>query len=130
MPSDKSQTQDPYLLRLSKDEKLYKIFIFRPKAGADMNFEYRILTKEAQDGTLEMVSYNFKIIDNVPQKTSIMRSKNIQKEQIDDIVFSVKLQTNTSEEEFEEIDLSVFDSIDEQIAFLEKRDKINKEYIM
>jgi hypothetical protein len=38
--------------------------------------------------------------------------------------------TNTTSEEFEEIDLSVFDTIKEQIKFLEKRDRINKEYIM
>lgn len=129
MPSDNSQTQDPYLLRLNKGEKLFKFFIFRPKSGADVNFEYRILTKEVADGTLGMVSYNFKIIDNIPQKNSIMYSKNIQKDQIDDIVFSVKLQTNISEDEFEEIDLTGFDSIEEQLEFLEKRDKINKEYI-
>jgi hypothetical protein len=38
--------------------------------------------------------------------------------------------TNTTSEEFEEIDLSVFDTIKEQIKFLEKRDRINREYIM
>jgi len=124
------QNHDPYLLRINKGEKLYKFYIFRPRAGKAMNFEYRILTKETKDGSLEMVSYNFKIVDNIPQKTSIMRSRNIRKEQIDNIVANVKATTRTADDEFEEIDLSVFDSSEAQIEFLEKRDRVNKEYIM
>ena len=117
-------------MRIEKGEKLYKIFIFRPQAGRSMNFEYRILTKETQNGLLEMASYNFKIVDNIPQKTSIMRSQNIPKEQMDNIVSNMRLSTKTSLDEFEEIDLSVFNSIEDQIKFLEKRDRAHKEYIM
>lgn len=37
------------------------------------HFEYRILTKQKTDGILEMVSYNFKIENGVPKKSSIMK---------------------------------------------------------
>ncbi|HHD82549.1 MAG: hypothetical protein DRH89_03465 [Candidatus Cloacimonadota bacterium] len=124
------QKNDLYMLRINKGEKIYKIFIFRPKAGKDRNFEYRILTKEMKNGLLELVSYNYKIVDNIPQKYSITRASDINKKKIKSIISNVLGMTNTSAEEFEEIDLSIFDTIEEQIKFLEKRDRINKEFIM
>ncbi len=124
------QKNDLYMLKINKGEKIYKIFIFRPKAGKEQNFEYRILTKEMKNGLLELVSYNFKIIDNIPQKYSITRASDINKKKIKSIISSVLGMTNTTASEFEEIDLSIFDTIEEQIKFLEKRDRINKEFIM
>jgi hypothetical protein len=38
------------------------------------------------DGTLDMVSYNFKIINGEPQKSFFTRVPNISKEQLDQIV--------------------------------------------
>ena len=124
------QKNDLYMLRIKEGEKIYKIFIFRPKAGKEQNFEYRILTKEMKNGLLELVSYNYKIIDNIPQKYSITRASDINKKKIKSIISNVLGMTNTTTSEFEEIDLSIFDTIEEQIKFLEKRDRINKEYIM
>ncbi len=124
------QKNDLYMLRINKGEKIYKIFIFQPKAGKDRNFEYRILTKEMKNGLLELVSYNYKIVDNIPQKYSITRASDINKKKIKSIISNVLGMTNTSAEEFEEIDLSIFDTIEEQIKFLEKRDRINKEFIL
>ncbi|MEA2096889.1 MAG: hypothetical protein U9P73_09395 [Candidatus Cloacimonadota bacterium] len=124
------QKNDPFMLRIKKGEKIYKIFIFRPEAGKEINFEYRILTKEMKNGLLELVSYNFKIVDNIPQKYSITRASDIDKDKVKSIISNVMGMTNTSVDEFEEIDLSIFDTIEEQIKFLEKRERINKEYIM
>ena len=121
---------DPYLMRINKGEKLYKLFFFRPIAGRQNHFEYRIMTKEKTNGMLEMVSYNFKIVDDVPKKSSIMRAPEIPKDSLDEIIQNMKISTNTSEEEFEELDLSEFETLEKQIKFLEKRDIINKEYIM
>ena len=124
------QHSNPFMLRMKKDEKIYKIFIFHPEADKEQNFEYRILTKEMKNGLLELVGYNFKIIDGIPKKSSITRATDIDKEKIKSVINNVMLMTKTTSEEFEEIDLSIFDSIEEQIKFLEKRDRINKEYIM
>ena len=44
---------------------------------------------------LEMVSYNFKIVSGVPQKSSITRVPDISKEQLDDIVQNVMRKTKT-----------------------------------
>jgi len=121
---------DQYLLRISKGERLYKFYYFRPIAGRGEHFEYRILTKEKANGMLEMVSYNFKIISDVPQKSSITRVPEISKEQLEPIVQNVKRKTNTSDDEFEELDLSRFLTIDEQLEFLKRHDRVDTMYIM
>jgi len=121
---------DQYLLRISKGERLYKFYYFRPIAGRGEHFEYRILTKEKANGMLEMVSYNFKIISDVPQKSSITRVPEISKKQLEPIVQNVKRKTNTSDDEFEELDLSRFLTIDEQLEFLKRHDRVDTMYIM
>ena len=126
----KSQPKhDNYLLRISKGELLYKFYYFRPIAGRHYHFEYRILTKEKTNGMLEMVSYNFKIENNVPQKSSVTRVPEISKQQLEDIVRNVRIKTNTDPDEFEELDLSGFSTIDEQIEFLKRQDRVDTMYI-
>ena len=120
---------DNYLLRIRKGERLYKFYYFRPIAGRHYHFEYRILTKEKSNRMLEMVSYNFKIGNNVPQKSSITRVSEISKEQLEDIVRNVRIKTNTGPDEFEELDLSMFSTIDEQIEFLKQHDRVDTMYI-
>ena len=122
--------QDHYLIRIKQGERLYKFYYFRPMAGRHYHFEYRILTKEKINGMLEMVSYNFKIENGVPQKGSITRVPKISKEQLEEIVQNVMRTTNTGPNEFEELDLSGFATIDEQIEFLKRRDRIDTIYIM
>ena len=125
-----SSENDPYLMRIKKGERLYKFFYFRPMAGRHYHFEYRILTKEKINGMLEMVSYNFKIVNGVPQKSSVTRVPKISKEQLEEIVQNVRMKTNTGPDEFEELDLSGFSKIDEQIEFLKRRDRVDTMYLM
>jgi hypothetical protein len=121
--------QDHFLMRIKQGERLYKFYYFRPMAGRHYHFEYRILTKEKINGTLEMVSYNFKIENGVSQKSSITRVPKISKDQLDQIVQNVIRKTNTDSDEFEELDLSEFSSIDEQIEFLKRRDRVDTMYV-
>ena len=129
-PKKPHPEHDQYLIRIRRGERLYKFYYFRPIAGRREHFEYRILAKEKTNGMLEMVSYNFKIIGGVPQKTSITRVPDISKEQLEDIVQNVMRKTNTSADEFEELDLSRFSTIDEQIEFLKQEDRADTMYIM
>ena len=116
-------------MRINKGERLYKFYYFRPIAGRHYHFEYRILTKEKINGRLEMVCYNFKIENGVPKKSSVTRVPKISKEELDKIVQNVVRKTNTESDEFEELDLTEFSSIDEQIEFLKRRDRIDTMYI-
>ena len=122
--------QDHYLIRIKQGERLYKFYYFRPIAGRHYHFEYRILTKEKINGMLEMVSYNFKIENSVSKKSSITKVPKISKEQLEEIVQNVMRQTNTGPDEFEELNLSGFSTIDEQIEFLKRQDRIDTMYIM
>jgi len=121
--------QDHYLMRIKKGELLYKFYYFRPMALRHNQFEYRILSKEKINGKLEMVSYNFKIENGVPKKSSVTRVPKISKEELDQIVQNVKEKTNTGSDEFEELDLSGFSSIGEQIEFLKRLDRMDTMYI-
>jgi len=121
---------DHYLIRIKKGERLYKFYYFRPMAGRHYHFEYRIVTKEKIHGMLEMVSYNFKIENGVPQKSAITKVPKISKEQLEEIVQNVRIKTNTGPDEFEELDLSGFATIDEQIEFLKRQDRVDTMYIM
>jgi hypothetical protein len=121
---------DQFLLRIGKGERLYKFYYFRPIVGRSNHFEYRILTKVKKNGMLEMVSYNFKIVNDIPQKTSITRVPEISKNQLEEIVQNVVRKTNTGPEEFEELDLSGFSTIDEQIEFLKTQDRADTMYMM
>ena len=116
-------------MHIKQGERLYKFYYFRPMAGRPYHFEYRILTKEKINGTLEMVSYNFKIENGVSQKSSITTVPEISKEQLDQIVQNVVRKTNTDTDEFEELDLSEFSTIDEQIEFLKSQDRIDTMYV-
>jgi hypothetical protein len=79
---------------------------------------------------LEMVSYNFKIENGVPQKSSVTRVPKISKEQLDETVQNVMRKTNTSPDEFEELDLSRFSTIDEQIEFLKRQERVDTMYVV
>jgi hypothetical protein len=122
----KSQPKhDNYLLRIGKSERLYKFYYFRPLAGRLDRFEYRILTKEKANGMFEMVSYNFKIVNGEPHKSSVTRVPEISKDQLENIIQNVVRKTNTSPDEFEELDLSIFSTIDEQLEFLKEQDRVD-----
>ena len=99
-------------------------------AGRSEHFEYRILTKEKTNEMLEMVSYNFKIVKRVPQKRSITRVPEISKDQLAAIIENVVRKTNTGPDEFEELDLSNFSTIHEQLEFLKQHDRVDTMYIM
>ncbi len=128
-PKKSHPEQGHFLMRLKKGERLYKFYYFRPVAGRHYHFEYRILAKEKVNGMLEMVSYNFKIENGVPKKSSVTRVPKISKDQLDQIVQNVMRKTNTDSDEFEELDLSGLSSIGEQIEFLKRRDRIDTMYI-
>ena len=129
-PAKSDVQEDHYLMKIGQDERLYKFYFFRPATESNDYFEYRMLSKEKSNGMLEMVSYNFKIVDGVPQKSSITKVPEISKDQLEQIVQNIVKKTNTSPDEFEELNLSQFSTIDEQLEFLKHEDRVDSMYIM
>jgi hypothetical protein len=116
-------------MKVEKGERLYKFYFFRPVAGQDRRFEYRIMTKERTNGMLELVSYNFKVVSGIPAKSGVMRVAELSKGQLESIVENMVKRTNTVPDEFEELDLSRFSDIDEQIEFLKAQDRADTMYM-
>jgi len=79
---------------------------------------------------IEMVCYNLKFVNGSPQKTAITKVPGVSKDQLEDIVQNVIRNTNTSRNEFEELNLSDFSTIDEQLEFLRHQDRVDTMYIM
>ena len=65
-----------------------------------------------------------------PQKSSTTRVPEISKQQLEDIVRNVRIKTNTGPDEFEELDLSMFSTIDEQLESLKQHDRVDTMYIV
>jgi hypothetical protein len=122
-------SQDIALMRIEEDERFYKFFFFRPKWGRPQSLEHRIFTKEKADGTLELVSYTYKVVDGVVHKEGVIRAPSVLKDQLDGVIQNMIKRTNTSPAEFEEIDLSKFATLEEQLDYLEKRDLASKSYM-
>jgi hypothetical protein len=117
------------LMSLEKGERFYKFFFFRPRAGRHKHFEYRIFTKEKADGNLALVAYNFKIEDGLPIKDHVTEAPEVPKAELMGIVHGVMRRTNTLPDEFEEVDLSRFKTVDEQIEFLKSAGRADVSYL-
>ncbi|MDZ7343117.1 MAG: hypothetical protein ONA90_01240 [candidate division KSB1 bacterium] len=117
------------LMNLEKGERFYKFFVFRPRAGRHKQFEYRIFTKEKVDGNLALVAYNFKIENGLPIKDHVTEAPDVPKDQLMGIVNGIKRRTHTLPDEFEEIDLSRFKTIEEQTEFLKNSGRAEVSYL-
>ncbi len=117
------------MMNLEKDERFYKFFFFRPHAGRHKQFEYRIFTKEKADGNLALVAYNFKIENGVPSKEHVTEVPEVPKDQLMDIVHGIKRRTHTMPDEFEEIDLSRFKTVEEQTEYLRNSGRADVSYL-
>lgn len=117
------------ILALEKGERFYKFFFFRPRWGKANHFEYRVFSKEKADGNLAVAAYNFKIENGQPVKGSVLSSPDVPKDALMDIIRGVMRRTKTSPEEFEELDLSRFATVDEQIEFLKSSGRGDISYL-
>ena len=49
-PSQSASENGGYLMKIGRGERLYKVFFFRPIAGREWHFEYRIMNAESKTG--------------------------------------------------------------------------------
>lgn len=104
------------LLRLEAGERLWKLYFLRPAWGRDDRVEHRIYTKEQRDGRIGLVSYNFRMPEgSQPVKTNLAYAKDIPKDTLNQIIWNVVRQSKIGPEEFEIVDLSEFETFEEQV---------------
>ncbi len=115
------------LLRAAPGEKLYKLYFFRPAWGRSYHFEHRVLTKQRADGMLEMISYTFRLTpQGVPERSNVLRVPEMAPEDLERVIRRILEQTHTTADEYEEVDLTGFDSFEDQLAYLHDRGLLNK----
>ena len=117
------------ILEIEKGERFYKFFFFRPFWGRAKRFEYRIFTKLKVDGNLAVAAYNFKIENGQPQKGEVLSAPDVPPSELMSIVQGVMRRTNTSPQEFEELDLSRFATVEEQIEYLKTSGRADLSYV-
>ncbi len=104
------------LLRLEGGERLWKLYFLRPAWGRDDRVEHRIYTKEQPDGRIGLVSYNFRMPPGSrPVKANLAYAKDIPKDTLNQIIWNVVRQSKIGPEEFEIVDLSQFETLEDQI---------------
>ncbi len=113
---------DGALLRMRPGEKLYRLYFFRPAAGRHVHLEHRVLAKQREDGLLEMISYTVQLSpEGRLERSNVLRVPEISPEDLERVVDRILEETHTNPEnpgEFEEIDLTYFDTLEEQLDYL------------
>ncbi len=113
---------DSALLRMGQGEKLYKLYFFRPARGRGEYFEHRVLAKLRANGMLEMISYTVRVPSNgQPERSNVLRVPAVPTGTLERIVNHILVQTHAAPDEFEEVDLTGFDTLDEQLDHLRDR---------
>lgn len=124
------KNSDAPVMVFNANEKYYKIFIFRQKNPTENSLEYRLLTKEVVNGTLEMAGYNLVIIDGDPVQVQIVEATDITKDKLNSIIEQILDLTKTQREDMREIDLSGIETYALQMKYLEELSGINEETLV
>lgn len=120
---------DADLLNLQPGERLWKLYCFRT-AGHATGLRHRIYTVRKRDGRLALVTF---AVHNPPRahdgengnlspkpvRSGIARVPDLSVENLDRIIEAVKRQAQATIDSCEELDLTAFATLQEQLAWLE-----------
>jgi hypothetical protein len=111
------------LLRLEPDERLWKLWVFRPAAGRATRLEHRIYSKQKPNGQLAMITFAMHTPNGEQAaRSNIARVPDIAPKDLEHIIESIRQQTQGAGDDYEEIDLSGMATLDEQLAHLQHRE--------
>jgi len=117
------------MLHLEPGERLWKLYCFCP-TDHPTGLRHRIYTKRKADGRLALITF---AAHNPPEKSGngsaglgrrvvrsgIARVPDLSLQDLDQIIAAVRRQAQVAKDTCEEVDLSVFSTLDDQIAWLE-----------
>jgi hypothetical protein len=96
------------LMRIAKNERVHKVFIIHGRVTTKtFTRDYRILTKEKTDGTLELIAYQYESDEKSEWQSGFLRSPVVPPDQLLDLVRVVVSRTHTHVEQLEVLDLTV-----------------------
>ncbi|MBC8174362.1 MAG: hypothetical protein H8E82_01735 [Candidatus Marinimicrobia bacterium] len=118
------------MMSLKKGEKFYKIYRMTPKVNPGYHFEYRILSKIKEDGSISIAAFNYKVVDGNVEKGDPIVSDNVKPEQLDDLIDSVLKHVNSQvPSELHVIDLTKYQTIEEQLRVLQDLNFVKTQYV-
>ena len=107
------------ILRLEPGERLWKLYFLRPAWGRDERVEHRIYTKLQTDGSIGLVSYNFKMPPGSrPIKNGLAYARDIPETTLNQLIWNVVRQSQIGPDELEIVDLTEFDTFEAQLVQL------------
>jgi hypothetical protein len=112
------------LMPLGPGERLWKLYFIRPASGRATALEHRIYTKRKVDGSLALVSFAI----HAPAEGSAARSgaarvPDLPAAALDRIVAAIRREASPGDE-YREVDLSGFSTLDEQLARLRELHRV------
>ena len=109
------------LLQLAPDERLWKLYCFRPAAGQATALQHRIYTKLKPDGRLALVTFAVHMpSEGHSVRSRIARVPDLNMHALEQIIGAIQRDTQAKPEEYEEVDLSRFSTLEEQIQHLRR----------
>jgi len=126
MATSQKSTRLPVLLRVAKHERVHKIFIIhdrQPPNGCSK--EFRVLTKENRDGTLELLGYNYEFDGSHEHQSNVLRSPSVPPATLVPIIRSLVAQTHTDVKQMQAIDLTELRTRLDQADLLAQHDLLD-----
>ena len=109
------------LLALGPGERLWKLYCFHAASGREAHLEHRIYAKLKADGRLALVTFAvYTSVGGKATRSGLARVPDLTIEALDQIVEAIRRETRPAPDEYEEIDLSALQSLDEQLTELGK----------
>jgi len=106
---------------VDQGERLYKLYFFRPSWGRRERVEHRVLTKQRTNGTLEMISYTcWASPTGRLERSNVLRVSEMTIQALDRIISKILAHIHVAPDEFEEVDLTGLETLDEQLDYLKK----------
>jgi hypothetical protein len=106
-------------VHLEPDERLWKVYIFRPSTGRATHLEHRIYSKLKPGGHLALVTFAaHRPNGGPPVRSGVARVLDLSREDLGHIIDSIRRQTNAAEDEYHEVDLSHLATWPDQLEYL------------
>lgn len=97
------------LMRVGRNERLHKIFIIHDRAPAvqdETPGEFRVLTKEKPDGSLELLGYHYRFDGEYEHQSNVLRAPAVPVSQLVPLIRNLVTQTHTDVQQMQVVDLT------------------------
>jgi hypothetical protein len=126
MASTQKSARLPVLMHVTKKERLHKVFVIHDREQVDgHNREFRVLTKEKADGTLELLGYNYEFDGMTERQSNVLRAPSVPTAALVPLIRSLVEQTHVDVKQMQAIDLTQFRTRLDQADSLAQHDLLD-----